>query len=161
MSRPAAVLAAAAALAAATICGEAQSRPDLSGTWAVVRVEAGAGGLNAGYKKGDRLTLTQTGDALIVTDPARGIVSRYPFDGSELVNPDPAGGTIRTWARWEGLALAVEGWLWHESPQGKTSFQTRQAWSTSADRLTLTLATTSRQPSGPAWSIVTFSRVAP
>ena len=67
--------------------------------------QSGRAGFGTAYQVGDRVTLTQTDEALIVTDEARSLMSRYPFDGREVSNPGPADSTVKSETSWEGAAL--------------------------------------------------------
>ena len=104
------------------------------------------------------MTLTQTNEALIVTDEARGLMSRYPFDGREVNNPGPSDSTVKSKTSWEGAALVIEGTLSVPGPQGDLTLRTREVRSLSPDGHTMTLVTTGRMPFGTVSSIVTFAR---
>ncbi|MCH7476106.1 MAG: hypothetical protein IIA27_15760, partial [Gemmatimonadetes bacterium] len=64
------------------------------------------------------MTLTQTDEALIVTDEARSLMSRYPFDGREISNPGPVDSTVKSKTSWEGAALVIESTRSVAGPQG-------------------------------------------
>ncbi len=42
------------------------------------------------------MTLRQTSEALIITDEARSLMSRYPFDDRESSNPGPGDSTVKS-----------------------------------------------------------------
>ena len=125
---------------------------------------AGRGGQGRGegfgtpYRVADRVTLTQTNEALIVTDEARSLMSRYPFDGREVSNPGPADSTVKSKISWEGVALVIESTLSVAGPQGDLSLRTREVRSLSQDGRTMTLVATGRMPFGTMSSTVTFAR---
>ena len=119
----------------------------------------GAGrGSGTPYQPGDRVTLTQTSEALIVTDEAQSLMSRYPFDGQEMSNPGPAGGTVKSKTSWEGAALIIEGTLSVAGPQGDVTLRIREVRSLSQDGRTMTLVATRTMPFGRMSSTVTFAR---
>ena len=104
------------------------------------------------------MTLTQTDEALIVTDEARSLMSRYPFDGREMSNPGPADSTVKSTTSWEGVALVIESTLSVAGPQGDVTLRTREVRSLSPDGRTMTLAATRTMPFGTMSSTVTFAR---
>ena len=120
--------------------------------------QGAGGGFGTPYQPGDRVTLTQTSEALIVTDEAKSLMSRYPFDGREMSNPGPAGGTVKSKASWEGAALVIEGTLSVAGPQGDLTLRIREVRSLSQDGRTMTLVATRTMPFGRMSSTVTFAR---
>ena len=119
--------------------------------------QGAGGGFGTPYQPGDRVTLTQTSEALIVTDEAKSLMSRYPFDGREMSNPGPAGGTVKSKASWEGAALVIEGTS-VAGPQGDLTLRIREVRSLSQDGRTMTLVATRTMPFGRMSSTVTFAR---
>ena len=122
------------------------------------RGQGGGGGFGTPYQTGDRVTLTQTSEALIVTDEARSLMSRYPFDGREMSNPGPADTTVKSTTSWEGAALVIESTRSIAGPQGDLTFRTREVRSLSQDGRTMTLVATGTIPFGRTSSTVTFAR---
>ena len=120
--------------------------------------QGGGGGFGTPYQAGDRVTLTQTNEALIVTDEVRGLMSRYPFDGREMSNPGPANSTVKSKTSWEGAALVIEGTLSVAGSQGDLTLRTREVRSLSQDGRTMTLVATGTMPFGTMSSTVTFAR---
>ncbi len=120
--------------------------------------QRGGGVLGAPYQEGDRVTLRQTSEALIVTDETRSRMSRYPFDGRETSNPGPGDSTVRSKTSWEGAALVIESALSVASPQGDRTLSTREVRSLSQDGSTMTLVATVTMPFGTLSSTVTFAR---
>ena len=104
------------------------------------------------------MTLTQTSEALIVTDEAQSLMSRYPFDGQEMSNPGPANSTVKSKTSWEGAALIIEGTLSVAGPQGDVTLRIREVRSLSQDGRTMTLVATRTMPFGRMSSTVTFAR---
>jgi hypothetical protein len=111
------------------------------------------------YQDGDRMRLTQTDEALIVTDERRSLMSSYAFDGRETRNPGPGDTTITSTAQWEGAALVVESVLSLTSPQDDMTLRTREVRSLSEDGRTMTLRATGTMPFGTLLSTVTLVRV--
>ena len=122
------------------------------------RGQGGGGGFGTPYQVGDRVTLTQTNEALIVTDEARSLMSRYPFDGREISNPGPADSTVKSKTSWEGAALVIESTRSVTGPQGDLTLRTREVRSLSQDGRTMTLVATGTMPFGRMSSTVTFAR---
>ena len=120
--------------------------------------QGGRAGFGTAYQVGDRVTLTQTDEALIVTDEARSLMSRYPFDGREVSNPGPADSTVKSETSWEGAALAIESTRSVAGPQGDLTLRTREVRSLSQDGRTMTLVATGTMPFGRMSSTVTFAR---
>ncbi len=119
----------------------------------------GRGGVVAApYQEGDRVTLRQTNEALIVTDEGRSRISRYPFDGSEVSNPGPGDSALKSRTSWEGVALVVESTLSAAGPQGDMTLSTREVRSLSQDGSTMTLVATVTMPFGTMLSTVTLVR---
>ena len=110
------------------------------------------------YREGDRMTLRQTSEALIVTDEGRSLMSRYAFDGRETSNPGPGDTTIRSTAQWDGAALVIESVLSLTGPQGDMTLNTREVRSLSQDGRTMTLVATGTMPFGTLLSTVTLAR---
>ena len=110
------------------------------------------------YQEGDRVTLRQTNEALIVTDEGRSRISRYPFDGSEVSNPGPGDSALKSRTSWEGVALVVESTLSAAGPQGDMTLSTREVRSLSQDGSTMTLVATVTMPFGTMLSTVTLVR---
>ena len=125
---------------------------------------AGRGGQRRGavvgspYQEGDRVTLRQTNEALIVTDETRSRMSRYPFDGRETSNPGPGDSTVKSKTSWEGAALVIESSLSVAGPRGDMTLSTREVRSLSQDGRTMTLVATGKMPFGTMSSTVTFAR---
>lgn len=111
------------------------------------------------YQTGDRVTLEQTADALIVTDERRSVMSRYPFDGQETSNPDPGASTVTSRTRWEGAALLTESDQTFDGPRGAMTIEIRVVRSLSADGKTMTVVTRREMPFGTMSSTVTFAPV--
>ena len=110
------------------------------------------------YQEGDRMTLRQTNEALIVTDEGRSLMSRYAFDGRETSNPGPGDAAVRSTAQWEGAALVIESVLTLTGPQGDMTLSTREVRSLSQDGRTMTLVATGTMPFGTLLSTVTLVR---
>ena len=120
--------------------------------------QGGGGVVGSPYQEGDRMTLKQTNEALIVTDETRSRMSRYPLDGREIGNPGPGDSTIRSRASWEGAALVIESTLSVAGPQGDMTLSTREVRSLSPDGRTMTLVATGQMPFGTLLSTVTLVR---
>jgi hypothetical protein len=111
------------------------------------------------YQEGDRLTLRQTNEALIVTDETRSRMSSYPLDGRETRNPGPGDSTITSETSWEGAALVTESSLSGAGPRGDMSLSAREVRSVSEDGRTMTLVVTGKTPFGALLSTVTLVRM--
>lgn len=111
------------------------------------------------YQEGDRMRLTQTDEALIVTDEGRSLMSSYAFDGRETRNPGPGDTTITSTAQWEGAAFVVESVMSPTGPQDDMTLRTREVRSLSEDGRTMTLRATGTMPFGTLLSTVTLVRV--
>ena len=111
------------------------------------------------YQEGDRVTLRQTNEALIVIDEGRSLMSSYPFDGRETSNPGPGDSTITSTAKWEAVALVIESVVSVVGPQGDITLNTREVWSLSEDGNTMALVMTGKMPFGTLSSTVTLVRI--
>ena len=120
--------------------------------------QGGGGVVGSPYREGDRVTLRQTNEALIVTDETRSRMSSYPLDGRETGNPGPGDSTIKSRASWEGAALVIESTLSVAGPQGDMTLSTREVRSLSPDGRTMTLVATGQMPFGTLLSTVTLVR---
>lgn len=77
------------------------------------RGSQGAGPVRGGmvaepFQKGDRVSITQTLDTLVVVQEASGSRTSYSFDGRETSNAGASGATVKSTTRWEGVALVTE-----------------------------------------------------
>lgn len=116
------------------------------------------GAFSAMFEKGDRVSIRQTADALIVSDESRQRVSNYPFDGRETSNRGAGDNTtVKTKTRWEGVALVTESTQTLSGRQGERTITTREVRSLSADGRTMTLVVTPENVPG-ANTTVTFTR---
>ena len=111
------------------------------------------------YQEGDRVTLRQTNEALIVIDEGRSLMSSYPFDGRETSNPGPGDSTVTSTAKWEAVALVIESVVSVVGPQGDMTLNTREVWSLSEDGNTMALVMTGKMPFGTLSSTVTLIRI--
>ena len=111
------------------------------------------------YQEGDRVTLRQTNEALIVIDEGRSLMSSYPFDGRETSNPGPGDSTVTSTAKWEAVALVIESVVSVVGPQGDMTLNTREVWSLSEDGNTMALVMTGKMPFGTLSSTVTLVRI--
>ena len=111
------------------------------------------------YQEGDRVTLRQTNEALIVIDEGRSLMSSYPFDGRETSNPGPGDSTVTSTAKWEAVALVIESVVSVVGPQVDMTLNTREVWSLSEDGKTMALVMTGKMPFGTLSSTVTLVRI--
>ena len=119
----------------------------------------GRGGLvAASLQKGDRVTLTQSDDSLIVTNEGSGLMSRYTFDDRETSNAGPGDSTIKSKAHWDGVAFVVESKQSMSTGRGDVTLESRQIWSLNPEGL-LTLSARTKMPRGTTTTTVTFTRV--
>ena len=110
------------------------------------------------YQEGDRVTIRQTNEGLLMTDETRSRISSYSFDGRETSNPGPGGSTIKSQAQWEGAVLVIESELSVAGPRGDITLSTREVRSLSEDGNTMTLVATGKMPFGTISSTVILAR---
>ena len=112
------------------------------------------------FRQGDKITIKQTADRLIVTRETTdgGVMSSYALDGSESRNTGPGGGSVSSKTKWEGMALVTDATLSMSTPRGDMSMKTREVRTLSDDRNTMALVSTMDTPGGKRITTVTFAR---
>jgi hypothetical protein len=115
------------------------------------------GAFGAVFENGDRVSIRQTANALIVSDERRSQISSYPIDGRETSNPGVGDNMVKTKTRWEGVALVTESAQTVSGPQGERTITMREVRSLSADGRTMTLVLKPERFPG-ASTTVTFMR---
>lgn len=102
------------------------------------RGSQGAGPVRGGmvaepFQKGDRVSITQTLDTLVVVQEASGSRTSYSFDGRETSNAGASGATVKSTTRWEGVALVTESSQSMSTPRGeRMPFSTVRAGGTAS-----------------------------
>lgn len=109
----------------------------------------GRGGRLAGrFGKGERVSMTQTTDTLVIVRESGGHRTSYALDGRETSSPGAVGGAIITsTTQWEGVALVT-----------KNSQAMREVRTLGDDGRTMSLVMSSETPRGEIRTTVTFTR---
>jgi hypothetical protein len=143
-------------IAASTLL-QAQTPPDLSGTWrledtkSVIVATAGLSGLiSAGAPKTLHITHSANGTVMVESQVNEAHARIYK-PGRETSTPAGQGGAVTMTSKWDGRSLVSEGAM--QAPNGDTT-TIREVMALGADGKTLTIAVTTSTAGSQASTLV-------